>query len=232
MREPFPALASRPYTIYNCAMSLDGRTATVGGDSAFSGPSDWKRVHELRDAVDGICVGIGTVLADDPKLRVKFVDAPRNPHRVVVDSSLRTPTDAQLLHVEREGVKVFIGTTTTGAANKAKVTALEAAGATIVTCGDGPKVDVAAFWRCLKAEGLDSILLEGGGTLAWDMLEAGLVDELRIYTAPCIVGGPVPGSVAMTMGPGHMTVAGAFTLEQVTVQQLDGGTYTRYRVHR
>ena len=232
MRETFPVMPRRPYTIYNCAMSLDGRTATVGKDSAFSGPSDWGRVHALRDAVEGICVGIGTVLVDDPKLRVKVIDNPRNPHRIVVDSMLRIPVDAQLLHVEREGVKVIVGTTTSGAANVDKVHALEAAGATVVACGTRTRVDLHVLWDTVKGAGINSVLLEGGGTLAWSMLEAGLVDEVRTYTAPYIVGGPVPGSVAITMGSGHPRVAGSFALELVEVHRVDDGSYSRHLVKR
>ena len=88
----------RPYVILNAAMTLDGKIATATGSSNISGEEDLKRVHEIRKECDGIMVGIGTVLADDPRLTVHKINAKPedNPVRVVVDSKCRTPIDARI----------------------------------------------------------------------------------------------------------------------------------------
>ena len=88
----------RPYVILNAAMTLDGKIATATGSSNISGKKDLERVHEIRKECDGIMVGIGTVLADDPRLTVHKIDAKPedNPVRVVVDSKCRTPADARI----------------------------------------------------------------------------------------------------------------------------------------
>ncbi len=228
MREIFPVRVDRPYTIYNCAMSLDGRTATTGNDSKFSGEQDWMRVHELRDSVDGICVGIGTVLADNPKLRVKYIEHPRHPHRIVVDSTLKIPVDAELIRFERAGVRVLIGTTVNATLDVSKMGALRSKHVEIYTCGNGPRVDLVGFWHVLKSQHIDSVLVEGGGTLAGSLLAAHLVDELRVFIASRIVAGPVPGATAMVMGLDFPVVERSIALELVNVERMGGGMYARY----
>ena len=96
----------RPYVILNAAMTLDGKIATATGSSNISGKKDLERVHELRKECDGIMVGIGTVLADDPRLTVHKIDAnPKdNPIRVVVDSKLKTPIDARITNSDSKTI--------------------------------------------------------------------------------------------------------------------------------
>src|SRR5437899_13060849 len=92
---------SRPYVILNAAMSLDGKIATYTGDSRMSSPSDLRRVHRLRASVDGITVGMRALLRDDPKLTVKIAGA-RKPHRILVDSTARTPRASYVVRTARE----------------------------------------------------------------------------------------------------------------------------------
>ena len=96
----------RPYVILNAAMTLDGKIATQTGSSNISGEEDLKRVHELRKECDAIMVGIGTVLADDPRLTVHKVDAnpDDNPVRVVVDSKCRTPIAARITNKDAKTI--------------------------------------------------------------------------------------------------------------------------------
>ncbi len=96
----------KPYVILSAAMTLDGKIATATGSSNISGPEDLKRVHELRRECDGIMVGIGTVLADDPRLTVHKVDAnpEDNPVRVVVDSRCRTPIAARITNKDAKTI--------------------------------------------------------------------------------------------------------------------------------
>lgn len=233
IQESFPLVKNRPYTVYNCAMSLDGKTTSVGNDSAFSSDSDWKRVHALRNSVDGICVGIGTVLSDDPKLRVKFIEDKKNPHRIIIDSNLRIPINAELLHIEREEVNVFIGTTLHSINTKVdKVRKLKLLRADIIACGDRNLVDVKEMWYQLKQKGINAVLLEGGGTLAAGMFNAGIIDELRVFIAPVLLGGKIPPSVAIIMGEGYEKVIDGVNLSLVNVKKMDGGIYARFLVEK
>src|SRR5207253_4658501 len=92
---------SRPYVILNAAMSLDGKIATYTGDSRMSSPSDLRRVHRLRASVDGIMVGMRTLLKDDPKLTVRLAEG-RKPHRIIVDSTAQTPLTAYVVRTAKE----------------------------------------------------------------------------------------------------------------------------------
>ncbi|MBD3185709.1 5-amino-6-(5-phosphoribosylamino)uracil reductase [Candidatus Bathyarchaeota archaeon] len=228
-REPFPRNVGRPYTIYNCAMSLDGRLSTISNDSAFSSKEDWMRVHRLRDAVDGICVGIGTVLSDDPKLRVKFLEAKKNPDRIIIDSMLKIPTDAQCLLVERDGVRVLIGTTSAAMENRAKVLALEKVGVELIDCGEGKLVNLKTLWRELFSKGIHSIMVEGGGTVAGSLLVDDLIDEIRVFIAPVLVGGNVPPATCIMMGQAFETVQHAIQLELVSINKCGNGLLAKFQ---
>ena len=93
----------RPWVLYNAAMSIDGKIATTGGDTNFSDPTDWKEVHQIRSQVDGIMVGSGTVLADDPRLTIQTETPPSSfPLRIVVDSRLQIPEDARVINFESD----------------------------------------------------------------------------------------------------------------------------------
>ncbi|MHA1791286.1 MAG: 2,5-diamino-6-(ribosylamino)-4(3H)-pyrimidinone 5'-phosphate reductase [Promethearchaeota archaeon] len=229
-KEKFPLLSGKPYTIYNCAMSLDGKTSTIENDSRFSGNEDWYRVHALRNSVDGICVGIGTVLSDDPKLRVKFIENPRNPHRIVVDSKLRIPTNAQLVHFEREGVKVYIGTTRFGMNNQEKVKELKNLSVKLIDTSTQDKVDLKILWSCLKEQGINSILVEGGGTLARSLFDEKLIDEVRVYISPVLVSGQSPPATSIIMGKGFKTVDEAIKLKLITIEKVGEGIFASFKV--
>ncbi len=174
---------ARPYVIMNAGMTLDGKIATRTGNSEISGAEDLERVHRIRSEVDGIMVGINTVLADDPRLTVhKVKGSGKNPVRIVVDSSLRIPLNARVLNSEAE--------TVVAVSKKAplKKRARIEKKARVVVCGD-EKVDLKKLMRELHGLGIKKILLEGGGTLNWGMLKNGLVDEARVAIAPTVVGG-------------------------------------------
>ncbi len=178
----------RPFVYLKLGMSLDGRIATRSGHSQWI-TSDQSRalVHRLRDRVGGIMVGIGTVLADDPSLTTRL---PRggghDPIRIVVDSSLRTPPDAQVFNPS-SSAGVVVATTMEASTDRAR--SLERAGARIVRTSGRDKVDLKDLLGQLYRSGVYTILLEGGAGLAWGALEEGLVDRCLFYYAPLIIGG-------------------------------------------
>ncbi len=215
---------SRPYVVLNSAMSLDGKIATPEGDSRLSSPEDLRRVHRLLASVDGIMVGLGTLLADDPKLMVKLVRG-RNPHRIIVDSKARTPLDAFVIKTAAKTPTIIA---VTSRASKRRVRELENACATVLTCGRGPQVSLTLLLTRLRATGIEKILLEGGGTLSWSMLSEGLVDEVSVAISPRIVGGA--DAVTLAEGDGVARIKDAVRLRLVSVKDYGSDLVLRYRV--
>jgi riboflavin-specific deaminase-like protein len=168
------------------AQTLDGRIATSTGDSQWiSCQASLRFAHRLRSEHDAVMVGIGTVLADDPKLTVRLVTG-RSPVRVVLDSGLRIPYEAQLLDIRE--TRTIIATTQR--ADKERAAAIERTGAEVLLMGtdsDG-RVDLRQLIDELYRRGLQSILIEGGPSLITAALRGGLVDRLAITIAPKIIG--------------------------------------------
>lgn len=184
----------KPYVILNVAMTLDGKIATKTGSSEISGKEDLERVHEIRKEVDGIMVGIGTVLADDPRLSVHKIKAKKedNPIRVVVDNKARTPLNFRILNDDAETI---IGLSSIcdennpncdmDAVNRAKELSKKA---NVFYSSEEP-VDLVEFMEYLYTKGIKTLMLEGGSTLNFSMISDNLIDEVKICIAPMIVGG-------------------------------------------
>lgn len=179
----------RPFTQLKLAASLDGRIATVDGESRWiTGERARAFVHRLRREVDAIAIGSRTALADDPELTARRASrVVHRPVRVVVDSKLRTRPEARLIDVEHGGAAWLLGAR--GAAPQRKLR-LERAGARVVEVASrGGHIDLPAAWRKLGTLGINEILVEGGGGLAAALLRAGLVDRLYLILAPVLIGG-------------------------------------------
>jgi diaminohydroxyphosphoribosylaminopyrimidine deaminase/5-amino-6-(5-phosphoribosylamino)uracil reductase len=190
MNQPFRkhARIGRPYVTFKSAMSLDGRVATQTGDSKWiSGEESRRLVHQWRAQADAICVGIGTALADDPLLTARTPEAARQPVRVVFDSEARLPVDGQLVRTAHDVRLVVVASR---AAARSRLESLRAAGAEIVVAQGGNEAErvVDALDR-LGGIGIQSMLLEGGPRLAGSFLDAGEVDEMRLFIAPIALGG-------------------------------------------
>ena len=165
------------------ASSLDGRTALSSGESKWiTGDAARADVHRLRARSCAILTGIGTVLADNPQLNVRGVDTARQPVKVIVDSSLRTPPDAAIL----QGAKTLVAC---AAPDAKKAAALEAAGAEILCLpGSDGKVDLHALLSRLAQKGVNELMTEAGPRLNGALIAAGLADEWVQYLAPCLLG--------------------------------------------
>ena len=180
----------RPYVILNAAMTLDGKIATQTGSSNISGEKDLERVHEIRKECDGIMVGIGTVLADDPRLTVHKIDAKPedNPVRIVVDSKGRTPIDARITNDDAKTVIAIANEYKDEFKSSDKYETFKNRGVKFFFSGQN-RVDLKALMSYLHEEGIDRLMLEGGSTLNFSMIKSGLIDEISICVAPMIVGG-------------------------------------------
>ncbi len=178
---------NRPWVTLSYAQSLDGCIAICRGQSlALSGPQSLTLTHQLRAAHDAILVGIGTVLADNPRLTVRLVEG-KNPQPVVVDSRLRFPLDASLL--QDHPLSPWIVTTDQGDRDRQRV--LERAGARVLrlpTRADG-QVHLTALLEQLGKLGLNSLMVEGGARIITSFLSERLVDFLVLTVPPTLVGG-------------------------------------------
>jgi 2,5-diamino-6-(ribosylamino)-4(3H)-pyrimidinone 5'-phosphate reductase len=216
----------RPHVILNAGMTLDGKIATRTRDTKISGKEDLERVHRIRERVDAIMVGIGTVLDDDPRLTVHKIpsERKRNPTRIVVDSRARTPLSARVLNNE---AKTIIAVSRK--APDERVRALREKGAEIVVCGEN-KVDLKCLMEELYKRGIRSVLLEGGGTLNFGMLREGLVDEVSVAIAPVLVGGRE--AVTLVDGEGFATIAEGVHLKLKKYYPLGKDFILEYEVLR
>lgn len=200
---------TRPYVILNAAMTLDGKIATIAGDSRISCEADLDRVHELRASVDAVMVGVGTVLADNPSLTVRRARG-KSPTRVVIDSFAKTPLDAKVLDNSAPTVIA-----STKSASKQRLQKLCATGAKIIVAGE-KEVNLHRLLEKLRSAGVRKLLLEGGSTLNWSMLNKGLVDEVRVAVAPRIVGGATAKTLVGGAGFGEVRRGVGLELKKVT----------------
>jgi 2,5-diamino-6-(ribosylamino)-4(3H)-pyrimidinone 5'-phosphate reductase len=210
----------RPEVHINCAVSADGRLAFAGGKRArLSGPQDLARVQWLRADVDGILVGVGTVLADDPSLRVhaEMIDRPvaRSPTRIILDSTGRTPLSARVLDGSIPTIVAVSESSTRSF--PARVTVLR---------GGGVRVDIPGLLAQLKGAGIRKILVEGGGEVIASFLRGGWFDRFTVYVAPVVIG----GSTAPPMARGPETVGDddVTRLRFVTAEPIDDGVLLTY----
>lgn len=168
------------------AQTLDGRIATRSGDSQWIGGQESLRLaHRLRGTHDAVLVGVGTVIADNPRLTTRLVQAP-SPRRIVADSHLRLPLDA---HVLRDGAAPTTVVTTNQAPEERR-RAIAGAGVDVLVAAADPigRVDLTDMVRVLKQTGVRSLLVEGGAGIITSVLRAGLCDRLVVCVAPRLIG--------------------------------------------
>jgi diaminohydroxyphosphoribosylaminopyrimidine deaminase/5-amino-6-(5-phosphoribosylamino)uracil reductase len=190
LNQPFRkhARTGRPFVRFKAAMTLDGKVATRTGDSKWiSGVASRALAHRWRAECDAVACGIGTAVADDPRLTARVDGVHRQPRRVIFDSEARLPLDSQLV---RGAGDVPLVVVVSRAAPRTATDALEAAGAEIlVATGENEPGRVRSALAQLGAAGVTSILLEGGPRLAGAFLDAGELDEMRLFLAPVVLGG-------------------------------------------
>lgn len=175
-----------PYVLMKYAMTADGKIATVTGKSKWiTGEAARARVHRSRHKYMGIMTGVGTVLADNPRLTCRLENG-RNPVRIICDTHLRTPMEAEVVKTAKE-IPTILATCT---ADSARIHSYEQAGCQVITLGSyKDHVDLRELMIALGKMEIDSILLEGGGSLNASALEQGIVQKIESYISPKLFGG-------------------------------------------
>lgn len=213
----------RPYVLVMAAAAVDGRIASRTRYSRLSCPHDLRRLHEARASVDAVLIGAGTAMADNPRLTVRYAQG-RNPARVLVDGALRVPLDLRLF--DRSAPTMVF---TTSRAPREKVEELRRLGVEVVVA-EGERVDMAHVMRELARRGFSRVLVEGGGTVIWQVLDGCLADELVVTVTPYLLG----AGVSLAEGPGYERPEEApYRLELAGAALCSCGNEVvlRYRVH-
>ncbi|MGA9187728.1 MAG: 2,5-diamino-6-(ribosylamino)-4(3H)-pyrimidinone 5'-phosphate reductase [Methanosarcina sp.] len=221
----------RPFILINSAMSADGKISTKERKQvSISGKLDFERVDELRARTDAIMVGIGTVLSDNPSLTVKSPERKaarraagksENPVRIIVDSAARTPLDADIFK-KGEGIRIIAVSNSAPAENVEKLEKK----ALIIQTGT-EKVDLSELAEKLKIMGINTLMVEGGATLNWGMLSAGLVDEIYTFVGNLIIGGAT--SPTFTDGKGF-SEAELLELELLSSEKIENGVLLKWKI--
>lgn len=213
-----------PFVILKTAMSLDGKIATVSGESQWiTSEVSRQHGHRIRDLVDAVLVGRGTLERDNPALTTRLRDRHgQDAIRVVLDSRASTPTDARIFNPESDAGVIIAVTSDAPAGN---VTALEKAGAEVitVTAVDGNRVCFKRLMEILGSREITSVLIEGGGEINASAITAGVVDKVMCFIAPKIIGGQnAPGPIG---GEGFPNLSEVPHLQRVRITPMSDADF-------
>lgn len=209
-----------PFVVMKYAMTLDGKIACATGDSKWvTGEIARTQVHRMRGRYRGIMVGIGTVLADDPMLNCR-VEGGVDPVRIICDSNLHIPTESQIVKTasDIETIVACSQEALESERKQEKIRRLKEAGIQIIGTEGAHGVNLVELMKKLGGQNIDSILLEGGGTLNASALEDGIVNKVYAYIAGKLIGGMDASSPVEGMGIDRM--ADAITLQNMEIEKL------------
>ncbi|WP_177503077.1 bifunctional diaminohydroxyphosphoribosylaminopyrimidine deaminase/5-amino-6-(5-phosphoribosylamino)uracil reductase RibD [Anaerosinus sp.] len=206
-----------PFIVVKTAMTLDGKIATVSGDSKWiTNEKSRKFVHQLRDLYDGILIGIGTVLADNPTLTTRLDHLGKNPVRIIVDSKARIPLDSIVITDKSAHTILAV----TERASQEKIAALLQVGIeVIVTKEKADRVDLSDLLKILAEKNICSILVEGGSRINYSFFVEHLVDKVHCFIAPKIIGGT--DAASPVGGKGTFYMKDAYQLNDITTERFD-----------
>ena len=224
--------------ILNAATSIDGKIATVNGDTKISSALDLKRVHGLRREADVILVGISTVINDDPLLTIRHgmnKKGTKNPIRIIIDSKARIPLHSKIVKTANQ-IETRVVVTSKAPTNNLKK--LEQKGLKIIVLDqgteeedredredrweeNGKKVDLKKLFDQLEKEGVSNVLVEGGGEINWSIIKNNLFDEIIITISPLIIGGKK--AISLVGGEGYKTINESVKIKLSRIQKKSNG---------
>lgn len=206
-----------PYVVLKSAMTLDGKIATFTGDSKWiTSEESRKKVHQIRADLDAVMVGIHTVVNDDPSLNVRLVKG-QDPIRIVVDSKLKIPKRARILHLDSEARTIIATTKDHDSENYDYISKLPNVEIIIIKAKDG-RVDLSDLLQELYERNISSILLEGGGNLNYSMLKNNFISKVLIFIAPKLIGGQK--SITSIEGDGIELMANAIDIKNMKIRKI------------
>ena len=228
--------------ILNAAASIDGKIATVNGDTKISSVLDLKRVHGLRRETDVILVGISTVINDDPLLTIRYgmnKKGIKNPIRIIIDSKARIPLHSKIVKTANQIETRLVVTSKAPSKNLKK---LEERGLKIIVLDQGTKedrenrenkrkdnrekVDLKKLFNQLEKEGISNVLVEGGGEINWSIIKDNLFDEMIITISPLIIGGK--RAISLVGGEGYKTINESVKIKLSRIQKKSNGEIILY----
>ncbi|ALI37924.1 2,5-diamino-6-ribosylamino-4(3H)-pyrimidinone 5'-phosphate reductase [Candidatus Nitrosocosmicus oleophilus] len=228
--------------ILNAATSIDGKIATVNGDTKISSVLDLKRVHGLRRETDVILVGISTVINDDPLLTIRYgmnKKGTKNPIRIIIDSKARIPLHSKIVKTANQIETRLVVTSKAPSKNLKK---LEERGLKIIVLDQGTKedrenrenkrkdnrekVDLKKLFNQLEKEGISNVLVEGGGEINWSIIKDNLFDEMIITISPLIIGGK--RAISLVGGEGYKTINESVKIKLSRIQKKSNGEIILY----
>ena len=212
---------SRPYVILSAATSVDGKIATVTGDSKLSSKQDSIRLHKLRTKVDAILVGKNTVLIDDPMLTVRHTRG-KNPIRIVLDSKGTISKKSKIIQTSNQ-VPTIIAVS--NQISKSNLDKLKKFPIEILVTGKN-SINVKLLLKKLSEKKIKSILIEGGGTINWEFIKFDLFDELIITLSPFLIGGK--SAVSLIEGHGFRKISDSPNLHLKTIKRLKNHLVLNY----
>jgi 2,5-diamino-6-(ribosylamino)-4(3H)-pyrimidinone 5'-phosphate reductase len=209
--------------IINAAMSVDGKICTREGESQISSQADLLRVHKLRSQVDGILVGISTVIKDDPLLNIRFIkrlNGKKDPVRIIIDSKARLPLTSKIVKTAKD-IETIVAVTKSAPENKLDV--LKEKHLKIIISGEqGKKVDIRKALKQLETNfGINKILVEGGGEINWSIIKNNLFDKLIVTISPMLIGGQK--AVTLIEGKGFDKIKDCKKLEISNIYKRNNG---------
>lgn len=212
---------SRPRVILSAAITVDGKIASKTGDSKLSSKKDKKRIHKLRSKVDAILVGSNTIKKDDPLLTVRYIKG-KNPIRIILDSKAKIDQKSQIIKTCNKFPTIIA---VSKKAPKKNVTRLKKYPLEVIKTGNS-LVNIKNLLRILFKKKIKTLLVEGGGTVNWEFVKHGFVDELIITITPFIIGGK--NAITLVDGEGFSLIQKACKLKLKKTSRLGNEIILHY----
>lgn len=221
-----------PFVYLKTGQTLDGYLATRTGDSRWVTNEEARKYgHQLRHKVDAILVGVGTVISDNPRLTTRLDDkAGKDPIRIVLDSKLRTPIDANIINEDSESPTLLITTKDYDRNKYKKLNELNNLNILVLAKDENGRIELKQLLKELYQKEITSVLVEGGGKVNHSFLKMGLIDKLYCFIAPKILGGN--DGIASFNGPGVKKMNNAYELENIDYEFLDGNILCKGEIRK